>query len=241
MEKAYKLLAVQENISNSQAKQLIDDGLVFVAGKQIKIARADVNPKSRFVVSYVEKIEKIFEDDKIIAVNKPSSVVSESLEKKFNAKLLHRLDKGTSGVLVLVKDEEFRLKAIEEFRNQRVYKEYIAIVSGIISEEMVIDDPIKTSKDKKAKSIISPHGQSARTEIFPLEISGKRTKIKAVIATGRTHQIRVHLSHIAHPILGDTQYGGVSASRIMLHSNRIKIFHYDLTANEPEEFKKFFS
>jgi len=214
---------------------------VFIGDKKVMIARALVNPKSRFRISHIQKIEKIFEDDKIIAVNKPSSVVSETLEKKFDAKLLHRLDKDTSGVLILVKDEEFRLKAIEEFRNLKVYKEYIAIVSGIISEEMIIDEPIKTVKDKKAKSIISRDGQSAKTEIFPLEISGKKTKIKAIITTGRTHQIRVHLSHINHPILGDAQYGGTNAVRMMLHSSRIKLFDYDLTADEPSEFKKFFS
>ena len=236
MEKAYKLLAVQEDISNAQAKKLIDDGLVYIGDKKVQIARALINPKSKFRILRSEKAVKIFEDDKIIAVNKPAFLISESLEKTFKAKLLHRLDKETSGLLILVKDEEFRLKAIEEFKAHRVYKEYIALVSGIIFEEIVIDDPIKTVKGQKAHSSISKHGQSAETVVTPLTVEGKKTKIQAVITTGRTHQIRVHLAHKGHPIIGDTQYGGRQHTRMMLHSKRIKLFDYDLQVDEPKEF-----
>lgn len=239
MEKAYKLLAVQEDISNAQAKKLIDDGLVYIGDKKVQIARALINPKSKFRILRSEKAVKIFEDEYIIAVNKPAFLVSESLEKVFKAKLLHRLDKDTSGLLILVKDEEFRLKAIEEFKAHRVYKEYIALVSGIISEEIVIDDPIKTVKGTKAKSSVSKHGQSAETIVTPLTVEGKKTRVQAVITTGRTHQIRVHLAHSGHPIIGDSQYGGRNHTRMMLHSKRIKIFDYDLQADEPQEFKKY--
>jgi 23S rRNA pseudouridine1911/1915/1917 synthase len=239
LEKAYKLLAVQEGISNAQAKKMIDDGLVYVADKKVQIARALINPKSRFRILRSEKAVKVFEDENIIAVSKPAFLVSETLEKVFKAKLLHRLDKETSGLLILVKNEEFRLKAIEEFKAHRVYKEYVALVSGIISEETVIDDPIKTVKGHKAKSSVSKHGQSAETMITPLTVQGKKTKIQAVITTGRTHQIRVHLAHRGHPIIGDAQYGGRHHTRMMLHSKRIKLFDYDLSVDEPKEFNIF--
>lgn len=236
MEKAYKLLAVQENISNAQAKKLIDDGLVYIGDKKVQIARALIAPSSKFRILRSEKAVKVFEDEKIIAVNKPAFVVSENLEKVFKAKLLHRLDKETSGLLILVKDEEFRLAAIEEFKAHRVYKEYVALVTGIISEEMVIDDPIKTVKGQKARSSVSRHGQSAETVITPITVQGKKTKVQAVITTGRTHQIRVHLAHKGHPIIGDAQYGGKQHTRMMLHSRRIKLFDYDLSVEEPKEF-----
>lgn len=239
MEKAYKLLAVQEDISNAQAKKLIDDGLVYIGDKKVAIARALINPKSKFRIIKNDKPIKIYEDSNIIAVNKPAFVVSENLEKVFDAKLLHRLDKETSGLLILVKNEEFRLKAIEEFRAHRVYKEYIAIVSGILSEETVIDDPILTVKGSKAKSTVNKHGQSAETIVTPLTVEGKRTKIQAVITTGRTHQIRTHLAHRGHPIIGDIPYGGKKHSRMMLHSKRIKLFDYDLSVEEPKEFARF--
>ena len=236
MEKAYKLLAIQENISNAQAKKLIDDGLVYIGDKKVQIARALISPASKFRILRSEKTVKIFEDEKIIAVNKPAFVISESLEKVFKAKLLHRLDKETSGLLILVKDEDFRLAAIEEFKAHRVYKEYVALVSGIIFEEMVIDDPIKTVKGQKARSSVSKHGQSAETVVTPITVQGKKTKIQAVITTGRTHQIRVHLAHRGHPIIGDAQYGGKQHTRMMLHAKRIKLFDYDLSVDEPKEF-----
>ena len=176
MEKAYKLLAIQEKISNSQAKKLIDNGLIFLQGKKLLVARALVKDNSKFRVINISKIQKLFEDSNIIAVNKPSGFVSEELEKKFDAKLLHRLDKETSGVIILCKDEEFRLKAIEEFRKENVYKEYIAIVSGVFAEMTKIDFPIKTIKGKKAKSIIAKNGKKALSIIEPLEILGKKQK-----------------------------------------------------------------
>jgi len=236
MEKAYKVLAKQKKISNSQAKKLIDNGLVFLQGKKLNVARALVKENASFKVKDVSNIKILLEDQNIIALDKPSGVVSEELEKKFNAKLLHRLDKETSGVIILCKNEDFRIKAIEEFRNQNVYKEYIALVEGIVPEIVKIDLPIKTIKAKQAKSIISKNGKSALTIIEPLEIMGKTTKVKAIILTGRTHQIRVHLAKISHPIIGDTKYKGKTANRLMLHSYKIKLFDYEITANEPKEF-----
>ena len=234
MEKAYKLLAIQEKISNSQAKKLIDNGLVFLQGKKLLVARALIKKNAKFRVIDISNIQKLFEDDNIIGVNKPSGFVSEELEKKFNAKLLHRLDKETSGAIILCKNEEFRLRAIEEFKKENVYKEYIAVVSGILPEKIEIDLPIKTIKGKKAKSIIANNGKKALTIIEPLEILGKNTKIKAIIKTGRTHQIRVHLAKLGYPIIGDRLYGGKESWRLMLHSFRINIFNYQIQAPEPK-------
>ncbi|EJK6279481.1 RNA pseudouridine synthase, partial [Campylobacter jejuni] len=107
-EKAYKLLALQEKISNREAKDLIDKGCVFSYGKKVVVARALMSDKARFNVIKAKNPQIIFEDDKIIAINKPYAYVSEDLEKKFNAKLLNRLDKETSGVILLCKDEDFR-------------------------------------------------------------------------------------------------------------------------------------
>jgi len=240
-EKAYKLLAQQENISNREAKELIDTGNVFVANRKVHIARAEMDPKTRFIIRKTV-VEVLFEDRFIIAVNKPSGVVSETLEKRFNAKLLHRLDKGTSGVLILVRDEEFREKAIEAFRQGKVYKAYLAVVEGLVTEEQTIDVPISTVKDKKAKSRVDLQGgKAAKTFITPESIARKRTKLNVIIETGRTHQIRTHLNHIGFPILGDVEYGGRDYERIMLHAKRIKLFNYDITAPEPTIFKHLFS
>ncbi len=237
MEKAYKLLAQQENISNNEAKNLIDKGLVYIGGQKLKIARGEVKENSKFTVKKIDNPHTLFEDAKILAVEKPAFIDSEELAKKYKeAKLLHRLDRETSGVILFVKDEEFREKAIEEFKENRVYKEYIAWVEGVLSESVTIDRPLVITKGTKARVKVGYEGVSAHTEVEPLEIHGKRTKVKVVIKTGRTHQIRAHLSYIEHPIIGDTQYGAKAANRIMLHAKKIALLGYEIESKEPREF-----
>ncbi|MEO1928397.1 MAG: RNA pseudouridine synthase [Nautiliaceae bacterium] len=237
-EKAYILLAKQEGISNRAAKELIDRGLVYAKDKKIKIARGLLPADTKFKVLKVPKPKKIFEDKNLIAIDKPPYITSEEISKMFKADLLHRLDKETSGVLVLVKDESFRKKAIEEFRKKRVYKEYLAWVSGIVAEPMVIDFPIKVIKTKMgAIAKISKDGEDAITEIEPILAFRTKSKIKAVIHTGKTHQIRVHLKAVEHPIIGDEKYGGEPYKRVMLHHHKFKIFDYEFVSNEPSDFK----
>ncbi|MDQ1263124.1 MAG: rRNA synthase [Campylobacterota bacterium] len=240
-EKAYKLLAAQEGISNSEAKSMIDRGLVYVGNKKVMIARGDVDAKTIFRVEKVEKIKPIFENDDIIVIDKPAHVNSDEIERQFrDAKLLHRLDRETSGVLMLVKNEEFREKAIQEFKKDRVYKEYIAWVEGILSESVDIDRPIiTTKKNNRATSNVSSKGKPARTEVFPDIVSGGKTKVKCIIHHGRTHQIRTHLRYIEHPIVGDEQYGGRRAKRVMLHAYKVKILGMEFVAPEPKTFIHF--
>lgn len=241
-DKAYKVLANQLNISNRKAKELIDRGLVYAGNRKINIARGEISTKTKFRVYKIPKIEVIFEDENILAINKPPFLTSEEIEKDAGYKLLHRLDKETSGVLLLVKNEDFRKKAIEVFKRKEVYKEYIAWVDGIIAEETEIDLPLLTIKKAgRAKTKVSySKGKEAVTKITPLEVESKQTKIKAVIKTGRTHQIRVHLSRVEHPIIGDTLYGGKDYKRIMLHAKRIELLGYSFEAKEPKEFEKLF-
>ena len=237
-EKAYILLAKQENISNKKAKELIDRGLVYAHDKKLKIARGLVPVNTKFKLLNLPKPKKIFEDENIIVIDKPPYITSEEIAKMFNTELLHRLDKETSGILVLVKNKEFKKKAIEEFKKQNVYKEYIAWVKGIVPEEMKIDLPIKIIKTKSgALAKISKDGESAITEIYPILAFRTKSKIKAIIHTGKTHQIRAHLKAIEHPIIGDEKYGGESYKRVMLHHHKFKLFDYEFTSNEPDDFK----
>ncbi|WP_187647871.1 RluA family pseudouridine synthase [Nitrosophilus labii] len=239
-DKAYKVLAKQLDISNKKAKELIDRGLVYVGNKKVKIARGEIDTKTKLRVKDIPKLDVIYEDENILAINKPAFITSEEIEKDSGYRLLHRLDKETSGVLLLVKNEEFRKEAIEAFRQGKVYKEYFAWVEGILPEETTIDLPILTiKKGGRAKSKISySKGKEALTVVEPLEVMAKYTKVKALIKTGRTHQIRVHLARIDHPILGDTLYGGKEWDRIMLHAAKIELFGYSFESPEPDEFKK---
>ncbi|MEA3228542.1 MAG: RNA pseudouridine synthase [Campylobacterota bacterium] len=240
-EKAYKILANQEGISNSQAKSMIDRGLVYVGNKKVMIARGEIDAKTMFRVQKIEKAKVIFENDDILVVDKPAYVNSDEIERIYKpAVLLHRLDRETSGVLMLVKNEEFRQKAIMEFKKDRVYKEYIAWVEGIMSEPMEVDKAILTQKkNNKAYSNVSGKGKPARTEFFPDIVSANKTKVKCIIHQGRTHQIRTHLRYIDHSIIGDEQYGGRRAKRVMLHAHKVRLLGKEYISPEPKTFIDF--
>jgi len=240
-DKAYKILAIQEGISNSQAKSMIDRGLVYVGNKKVMIARGDIDEKTIFRVQKIEKTKPLFENDDLIVVDKAAYVNSDEIERQFKpAVLLHRLDRETSGVLMLVKNEEFRQKAIQEFKKDRVYKEYIAWVEGIISEPVDIDKPILTTKkNNRASSNVSSKGKPARTEVTPDIISANKTKVRCIIHHGRTHQIRTHLRYIEHPIVGDEQYGGRRAKRVMLHAYKVRLLGMEFVSPEPKVFVNF--
>jgi len=243
MEKAYKLVAIQEGISNNKAKELIDKGLVSVNGKKLLIARGMIKEDTIFKVNKLPVAKIIFEDEDIIAVNKPAFLNASEVEESFDeAVLLNRLDKETSGVMMFAKNEEFKQKAIKEFAQNRVYKEYVAIVEGKFVEEMEINIPILTIKGKTARSKIdSQKGKPAKTTLTPYMVEGNKSKVKVVIENGRTHQIRVHCQAAGYPIIGDAQYGKTvpQVHRMLLHSKVTRIFHYEFQAKEPREFYFF--
>jgi len=239
-EKAYKLLAIQEGITNRSAKDLIDKGLVYAQGKKVVMARALMDARTRFRVEEIQKIQKIFEDKFLIAVNKPAFLTSEQISKKFKTPLLHRLDKETSGVLLLVKDEKFQKEAIEVFKKREVLKEYEAWVSGRVAEPFEINKPIITiKKGSNSFSRVSKNGQEAISLVEPQEIDGKFSKVKVTIKTGKTHQIRVHLADAGYAIVGDKTYGGKTAKRVMLHAKKIELLGYSFEAPTPKDFRIF--
>jgi len=242
-EKAYKILAVQMGISNSKAKGLIDRGVVYIGNKKVVIARGELPIDTKFRVLKIHKVDILYENDEVVALNKPPFLTSDEAAKEHNgAKLLHRLDRETSGVLLLAKTKDFEQKALECFKSREAKKIYICWVDGILSEPMTINKPIKTIKQNGyAYSKIDKKGKEAITHIEPIMILGKRSKLKVTIETGRTHQIRVHLKSIGHPIIGDRQYGIISTKtdRMLLHALELKILNYHFKAKEPKEFALF--
>jgi len=243
MEKAYKLLAEQEGISNKRAKELIDRGLVFVGDKKLKIARAEMSEDTIFRVEKTDDIKIIYQDDKIVAVNKPPFIESIDIQNAIEeAELLHRLDRETSGVLLLVRDEKFKQKAINEFRAKRVKKVYYAWVEGVVYEEMTIDLPILTIKRGSSafSKIDTKRGKRAITRVYPDIVQGKKSRVRIEIDTGRTHQIRIHLSHIGYPIVGDDRYGSTTnAKRHLLHAYSIELFGKKFEAPLPSDIERY--
>lgn len=242
MDKAYKVLARQQNISNREAKNLIDGGLVYVENQKVKIARGDVAEDTDFRILEIDNLDIIFENNEVIAVNKPAMLDSYQVQDILKAKLIHRLDKDTSGVLLLTKSDDFMEKCIKAFKNRNVTKQYIAWVDGIFYEDIIIDTPITTHKQggKAFSKIDMRNGKPAVTIVKPLEVIGKKSKVEIEIKTGKTHQIRVHLASINYPIVGDEKYGSSTKSiRVLLHAKSIEIFEYKFSAPEPKYILKY--
>ena len=245
MEKAYKLLAQQEGISNKKAKDLIDRGLVYYLDKKIKIARAEMPNDTHFRVEEIEKVNIIYQDEHILVINKPALLdtyeLADAIEED-ETELIHRLDRDTSGVLLFARNPEFLADAIQAFKQRKVKKRYVAWVEGVFCEEIKVEAPIATHKQggKAFSEVNEERGRPAVTIVRPLEIQGKKSKVEIEILTGRTHQIRVHLSHIGHPIVGDERYGSVTRSkRILLHAKAISLLGYAFEAKEPRDIVKY--
>ena len=175
-------------------------------------------------------INVIYEDNDIIVVNKPKGMVVHPANGNYNGTLVnaimgmcketlsgiggelrpgivHRLDKDTSGLLIIAKNDKAHVKMSDQIKNHEVKKTYIALVRGVIKEnEATIDMPIGRSTSDRKKMAVNKEGKNAITHIKVLKRYDKYTLLQVNIETGRTHQIRVHLSYIGYPIIGDTTY-----------------------------------
>lgn len=136
------------------------------------------------------------------------------------AGLVHRLDKDTSGVMVLAKNPRMQEALLELFANREIYKEYEAILCGELKESGRIEVPVGRVAGGKIKA--SELGREAVTEYKPLKIKNGFTLARLHPITGRTNQLRVHMSWLGYPVLGDYLYKGATADRLMLHARKIK-------------------
>jgi 23S rRNA pseudouridine1911/1915/1917 synthase len=164
--------------------------------------------------------------------------------------IVHRIDKDTSGVLVVAKTDRAHRKLVEMFSKHEMNREYIAITNGIISENTArIEAPIgRHPGDRKKMAVNLRNGKDAVTNFTVIKRYRKTTMIKAVLETGRTHQIRVHMAYIGHPLIGDTTYGrGRKKYRIegqALHAGALSFNHpvtgqfMSFTKEPPDEFKR---
>jgi len=215
-------------------------------------------------------LEIVYEDEDIIVVNKPKGLVvhpavgnpdgtlvnaimaicKDSLSGiggEIRPGIVHRLDKDTSGILIIAKNDKAHINLSEQIKNHEVEKTYIALVRGIVKEnEATINMPIGRSTKDRKKMAVNKNGKNAVTHFKVLKRHEKYTLLEIKIETGRTHQIRVHLSHIGYPIVGDYTYSNgkndFNVEGQMLHSQRIKFKHpktdkwMELEAKLPEYF-----
>ena len=207
-------------------------------------------------------LDVIYEDNDIIVINKPKGMVvhpangnpdgtvvnavmalcKDSLSGiggEVRPGIVHRLDKNTSGIMIIAKNDKAHINLSEQLKNHEVKKTYIALVRGIINEnEATINMPISRSKNDRKKMAVNRDGKNAITHFKVLgRYKNKYTLLKVNIETGRTHQIRVHLSHIGHPVIGDDVYSngknewGISGQ--CLHAWKIE-FNHPITKKKME-------
>lgn len=188
-------------------------------------------------------LEVLYEDDALVFINKPAGVVVQQrmhepdepflhdlVEKQLGSVyLMQRLDRGTSGVMFFSKRSYLNVRFTRQFERKRIRKRYLAIAEGELAERQTVDAPL--ARIGAIKFGVRDNGKRAITHIEPLEAHAGGSLVAIQLETGRTHQIRVHLSAIGHPLAGDWLYGERNAARPMLHAAELEMTH-PLT-NEP--------
>jgi 23S rRNA pseudouridine1911/1915/1917 synthase len=162
--------------------------------------------------------------------------------------LMHRLDKNTSGLLLIAKTAEAHESLAAQFAERTITKRYTALVVGHPKEpEGVIDAPITRHHADRKKMTVRPDGKSAQTTYQEVDRIGDYSLLNVWIGTGRTHQIRVHLAALGHPVVGDVEYGEADArlSRQFLHATELRFWHpktgreLKVTDDLPEDLRDF--
>lgn len=220
---------IQEWISAGQVK--VDGAIVTNASQRL------TGFEMCEVIATIEKvitdkpqdipIDVVYEDEDIIVINKPRDLVvhpgagiSEGtllnallyhypeLDKVPRAGIVHRLDKDTTGLMVVARNVEAQVHLAEQLLHKKVVREYEAIAYGIITRGGKVDAPIGRHPTKRLQMAVVQSGKPAITHFRVMESFRNYTRLRLRLETGRTHQIRVHMSHIKHPLLGDITYGG---------------------------------
>jgi len=202
----------------------------------------------------------VYEDEDIIVINKQFGLVThpgagnwsgtlanallyydQSLSTLDRAGIVHRLDKNTSGLMVIARNEKSQKYLVEQLQSHLVDREYSAIVYGHMIAGGTVDEPIGRDPKDRVKQAVSMSGKDAITHYRAIDRFKSHTHVKAILETGRTHQIRVHLSHIGHSLIGDPMYGGrvrfpkkaseelkdvlLNFKRQALHSKKLTLTH----------------
>jgi 23S rRNA pseudouridine1911/1915/1917 synthase len=237
--------------SRSLWQKYIELGYVFVNGEkvtQVKYRLGEDDSVSVHIPAATDFSSRtlpiIYENDDVIVINKPAGVLTHSkgaLNDEFTVAefvrpltsyktdtnrpgIIHRLDRGTSGVIICVKNDETAAFLQRHFSNRTVKKTYFAVVKGLPKDpKAVIDLPIGRSPSAPSTFRVDSKGKPAETSYEVVETSEKLSLLRLQPRTGRTHQLRVHLAYLGLPILGDPVYGGGQAERMYLHAASLEL------------------
>lgn len=247
-----KVVELIPELSRGFAAKLVDEGKVTVNGAvQTKAGyklREGDEVKVDYDVSELAQIPEIeldvlYEDDDCVVIYKPVGVLSHS-KGAFNPEatvatwlrsrlkglsgerggIVHRLDRATSGVMICAKTPEALSWLQKQFATRNVKKTYAAVIKGHLTpEEAIIDMPIERNPKAPATFRVGVQGKHATTAYTTVASNENYSLLELRPETGRTHQLRVHLSHFHHPIVGDVLYGGEAAERLYLHAEILEL------------------
>ena len=178
----------------------------------------------------------LYEDDALVFVNKPANLI---VQRAYDAEepvlleqvvaqcgpvfLMQRLDRGTSGVMFFSRRSDINAKLTRQFETKRIRKRYLALCEGELAEKQTIDAPL--ARVGAIKFAVRDDGKRAITHVTPIEATRRGSLVEVILETGRTHQIRVHLAAVGHPLAGDWLYGERNAARPMLHAAELEMTH----------------
>ncbi len=263
------LCGLLPDLSRAYVQRLISTGEISLNDSTVKSGyRLQPGDKVEILVDLdrTQKIEDIdlpivYEDKNIVVINKPVGIISHSRGKFWyepsvasfmrqisgeegeRSGIVHRLDRATSGVMICSKNVETMKFLQKQFADRSVEKTYIAVVTGSLKNDTaIIDMPIERNPKQPQIFRVGSQGKASVTRYKVIESNSKYSMLELKPQTGRTHQLRVHLEHLGHPIVGDELYGGEQHERLLLHAKTLsillpsgdkKVFEAPL----PEEFK----
>ncbi len=266
-------------ISRNRIQKLIENEKILVNSKKIKnsyVVRVDdvIKIEEEFIeenkdiIPEAMDLDIVYEDKYLLVINKPSGMVVHPAPGHYHNTLVngllyytklsnndvrpgivHRIDKDTSGLLLVAKDDNTHTLLSDDIANKRVKREYIALVNGVIKNDSgTIDAPIgRDLVDRKKMAVTDVNSKDAITHFRVIERYKNTTLIECVLDTGRTHQIRVHMNYIGFPIVNDPIYGKNRDDKDfgqMLHAKKITFIHpitkeiMEFSCNPPFEFER---
>jgi len=260
------------SISRSLWQKHIKAGHVSVNQRVVTTPKFEVDETDEIAVKLPEQeqasaeLPVLYEDDDVMVVNKPSGLlthakgglsteptVAEIIRPRTSFAsdtdrpgIVHRLDRDTSGVLIIAKTADAATHLQRQFAQRTTKKTYLAVTDGVPKLAAAkIDLPIGRNPAAPSTFRVNPNGKPAQTTYRVLAAADNQALIELKPTTGRTHQLRVHMAHLATPILGDRVYGKPSASRLMLHAHKLEITlpsgeQTTFEAAVPEEFQQLF-